>query len=437
VDQALERLDSTARRILRGIAPLTVERTSAPEDVLAAQRLRFAAAVEMGWARPESMPDGIERDDDDDRAVVLVCRDGARIAGCARLVVPMPGRPLPTERDFGLTADPEGTASDLGRLVVSPGHRGMRSPVVILGLLARGWLETRALGMRRILASAPPELIELYRTLGIRLTELGPPRRHRGAERVPVELAGVEDLPAFADDEPVRPITRRSLLVGGAAAAGGALVVGVPPLAALGRAPRTVGAGPTDRTTIGLIAQIDQVGRELTALGRLTRVRGLPIAALTTGPPGVSSSDPAAADLSAARFTVVARCTIASLSVLGSSITAIAAGRISVHFLPQGGARADDPASFSPGRAIATFEGTFQNDLALDSPDNASTSLLAGLSQRSARAFTLSGRRHRLGRAGLAWTLRASGRGRRLEPTAPRSQLFMSGDMTVGDDAAI
>ena len=223
----------------------------------------------------------------------------------------------------------------------------------------------------------------------------------------------------------------------GAAAAGGALVVGVPGLAAQARPARPVGAAATDRATIGLIAQVDQVGRELTAVGRLTRLQGVPLAALTTAPPGVISTDPAAADLSLARFTVVARCTIAGLSVLGSSITAIASGRIAIHFLPQGGARLGEPASFAAGRPVAAFEGTFQNDLALDSPDNAGTSLLADLSQRTARVFTLSGRRHRLGRAGLAWTLRASGRGRRLEPTAPRSQLFMSGDMALGDAAAI
>ncbi len=433
MDETLERLDEAAERILRGVAPLVVERARA-DEVAATHRARYAAAVEMGWARAESMPDGVERDQDDDRAVVLVCRDGTGIAGSARLVVPVPGRPLPTERDFDV--DALDGATDLGRLVVGPEHRGMRSPVVIIGLFARAWLETRALGLRRIAASAPPELVELYRTLGVRLTELGPPRRHWGAERVPVELAGVEDRPAFAE-APARSLTRRSLLVSGAAAAGGALVVGVPTLAAQGRPPRTVGAPGTDRPTIGLLARVDQVGRELTAVGRLTRLQGVPLAALTTGSPGLSSTDPAAADLSLARFTVVARCTIAGLSVLGSSITAIASGRIAIHFLPQGGARLDDPASFAPGRPVATFEGTFQNDLALDSPDNASTSLLADLSQRSARVFVLSGRRHRVGRAGLSWALRASGRGRRLEPTTPRSQLFMSGDMTLGDAAPL
>ena len=194
----LERLDGAAERILRGLAPLTVERARA-DEVAATHRARYATAVEMGWAPAESMPDGMERDADDDRAVVLVCRDGTGIAGSARLVVPVPGRPLPTERDFGLEAIHG--ATDLGRLVIGPEHRGMRSPLVIMGLFARAWLETRALGLHRIVASAPSELVELYRTLGVRLTELGPPWHHWGAERVPVELSGVGTAPP----SPTRP----------------------------------------------------------------------------------------------------------------------------------------------------------------------------------------------------------------------------------------
>jgi hypothetical protein len=233
--------------------------------------------------------------------------------------------------------------------------------------------------------------------------------------------------------EAERAFTRRRLLVGGAAAAGGMLVVGVPDLAAQRPATRTLVAGPTDLRTIGLIGRVDQAGRSLTAVGRLTRIRGLAIAALSTAPPATTATDPAAADLSTARFTFRAQATIVGLSALGSSITAVADGTVAIHFLPRGGARLDDPASVAQGRPVATLAGRFQNDLALDSPDNAGLSLTADLTQRTARAFTLSGRRHRLGGAGLAWTLRASGRGRRLEPSEPRSQLFLSGDLGVAD----
>ena len=307
---------------------------------------------------------------------------------------------------------------------------------MIIGLLARGWLETRALGLRRIVASAPPELIELYRTLGVRLTELGPPRRHWGAERVPVELAGVEDRPAFAGG-PSRSVTRRSLLVSGAAAAGGALVVGVPGLAGQGPAgedrrragdrpahDRPAGAGgPGGPRAHGRRAAHAPPGRSARGAHHRPARRqlersggGRPVARALHRGRAVHDGRPVGAGL------------VDHLGLL----------RAPRDPLPAPGRRAPRrPRVVRPGRPVATFEGTFQNDLALDSPDNASTSLLADLSQRSARAFVLSGRRHRLGRAGLAWTLRASGRGRRLEPTTPRSQLFLSGDMTLGDAAAI
>ena len=393
----------------------------------------------MGWRPPEGVAGGRERDDHDAGAIVLVCRDGAAIAGCLRVVPPEPGRLLPTERDFGVRVRPPGSAGDVGRLVVAPGHRGATGPLVLAGLFAAAWLELRALGLSRAIGAAPAPMIAVYRMMGLTVTELGPPMPHWGEERIPLEVSGAEASLGFA--EPAgggdalaadRSFTRRRLLVGGAGAAGALLVVGVPDLAAQGR-PATVGGGPTDLRTIGMIGRVDQAGRALTAVGRLTRVRGLPIAALSTAAPSTIATDPAAADLGTARFTFIARATIVGLSVLGSSISAVADGTIAIHFLPRGGARIDDPASVAQGRPLATLAGRFQNDLALDSPDNATALLAADLTQRGARAFTVSGRRHRLGRAGLAWTLRASGRGRRLEPSEPRSQIFLSGDLGVAD----
>jgi hypothetical protein len=82
---------------------------------------------------------------------------------------------------------------------------------------------------------------------------------------------------------------------------------------------------------------------------------------------------------------------------------------------------------------VATFDVDSQNDLALDGPDNATASLHADMTQRRARAFVLGGRRLRIGSAGLVWSLRASGRGVRSEPTIPRSTIFVSGGMALAD----
>ena len=114
-------------------------------------------------------------------------------------------------------------------------------------------------------------------------------------------------------------------------------------------------------------------------------------------------------------------------------INTLVLGRTRIHHLPAGGARLADPASFAQGRPVATFTAAFQTNLALDSPDHAGAVVGADLTQKSARAFTLGGRRVQLGRPGLAWSLRGSGRGVRTDPATPRSQIVLSGDMGVID----
>jgi hypothetical protein len=215
------------------------------------------------------------------------------------------------------------------------------------------------------------------------------------------------------------------------------LVVGVPPAAEAGTlsgvGPRAVGAGRTDRRTIDFIARIDQVARNLLGSGYLTRVAGLPDRLLQTGAPNISTTDPGAADPSTRRLTLVLRARIDAISVLGSAISGHGRGTAEVHLLPAGGASLADPKSFGAGTIVAGFGLTFQHSLAIDSPDHALASFTADLTQRSARVFTLAGQRYQLGRPGLPWSLRASGRGVRTEPTTPRSQHFVSGDLGVID----
>jgi N-acyl-L-homoserine lactone synthetase len=447
-------LDRLAEDLLESLAPLSFRVARTPAEIDATFRMRRDCVVEMGWAPPEEMPDGRERDDHDAAAIHIVCIDGETLAGCVRIVPPAPGRPLPTERDFGLRIEPPGAAAEGGRAIVAPGHRARSGHLVMAGLFARGWLETRRLGLDRLVGTATDQMIRLYRALGIEVTVLGPARPHWGEERRPVELAGAEDLVRVAlrrhaeeegrpgeepEDDPApepaltAPLTRRRLLAhAGGVAAGALLVVGVPEA----MAQRPVGAGPTDRRTIDFLATVDQVGRALTAHGTLTRVAGLGPAALFTRPPGVSSNDPAAADPSSARLTIVTRSTLAAISVMGSSITGHGTGTAEIHLLPGGGARLDDPASFGRGTAVAAFRLTFQHNLALDNPNRAAASFTADLTQRSARAFTLGGRRVQIGRPGLPWSMRATGRGERLEPTTPVSKIFVSGDMGVIDAVA-
>ena len=439
-ERRADALDGLAREILGTLGTLEFRRAEGAAEVDATFRLRGACVLENGWAAASDVPDGRERDEYDEGAVHVVCVEDDEIVGSLRLVPPRAGRPLPTERDFGIRVEPAGAAVDVGRIVSAPDRRVGRSHLILAGLFARGWLEARDMGFDRVVGAVSDRALDLYRGLGVGLEVLGPPREHWGEERSPVELAGADEEVSRAlvnvDDlagEGDGPLTRRGLLARVGGVAGALAVVGLPELAAGAPAARRVGSGATDRRTIGFVARIDQTGLALVSYGWLTRVNGLAESSLFTGGPATSSTDPRASDPSTARFTVVSEGRIASISALGSVINTLVPGRTRIFHLPSGGASFADPASFSRGVPVATFGASFQTNLALDSPDHAGATLGADLTQRGARTFTHEGRRVQLGRAGLAWSMRATGRGERTDPATPRSTIVLSGDMGVLD----
>jgi hypothetical protein len=234
-------------------------------------------------------------------------------------------------------------------------------------------------------------------------------------------------------------ITRRGLLgEAGGVAAGGLLILGLPDAAEAQRRRRRaeVGAGRTDRHTVGVLGQTDQVGTAFTTFGYVTHARGLSNSALFTRPPGKTTNDPRSADPSAARITFVAKSTTRNMDTVGSVITAFASGELRFFHQSGGGARFGDPASFGRGEEIASFDAAYQNTLAVESPDNAGVSLSGDLEQRSAKVFRIGGRSVRFGHRGLAWSLEATGRGLRTDRATPRALIHFSGELGVVDAAS-
>ena len=174
------------------LAPLSFELAETAADRDAVLRMRYECVVGEGWARAEDHPDGRERDEYDDEATFVVCRDAGAIAGSMRLVPPSPHRPLPTERAYGIRARPLGGAVEVGRIVVAPSARAGRSHLILAGLGARGWLEACRRGYEGVVSTATAEVVDLYRALGLRVTVLGPARLHWGARRVPIRVDGDE-----------------------------------------------------------------------------------------------------------------------------------------------------------------------------------------------------------------------------------------------------
>ena len=186
-------LDRLAEQALANLAPLSFDTAQTAADVDAVLQLRYECVIEMGWGRPEDFADGRERDEYDESATFVVCRDGPAIVGTHRLVWPEPGRPLPLEQEFGIRIDPPGEAVDAGRLVIAPEYRGRDGHPVLAGLIARLWLEARRRGYRRVVGAASSKILDFYPRVGLRITELGPSKVCWGEERTPIEISGRED----------------------------------------------------------------------------------------------------------------------------------------------------------------------------------------------------------------------------------------------------
>jgi N-acyl-L-homoserine lactone synthetase len=186
-------VDAVAARLVARAAPVRFAIADTPAEREATYRLRYEVVIERGWARPEDLPDGLERDPHDDRAVAVLAWAGAAPAGANRLVFPAAGYRLPTEDTFDLEIDPRGQVVDWSRTIVATVHAD-RQHRLLLGLLGWSWLETRARGFEHVCGIFTPAVLRLYGRLGLRFRVLGPVRRHWGEERYPVRF----DVPASA-----------------------------------------------------------------------------------------------------------------------------------------------------------------------------------------------------------------------------------------------
>lgn len=186
------RLDYLSERALEALVPLSFVVARTPIEIDVVLRMRYECVTEMGWATPEDFPDERERDEYDEGATFIVCREEGEIIGSARLVPPASGELLPAEREFQIGLEPPGRPVEVGRVIVQPRFRSGRSHLILAGLFARSWLVARELGFDRVISTASTELIDLYRGLGLRVTVLTAPKLSWGEERSLIELSATE-----------------------------------------------------------------------------------------------------------------------------------------------------------------------------------------------------------------------------------------------------
>ncbi|HEY7036857.1 MAG TPA: hypothetical protein VH482_36350 [Thermomicrobiales bacterium] len=185
--EPLAQLDELARLAIARVAPVrygVAGSTAAREAVF---RLRHRAVVERGWAAPDDLPDGLERDADDERAVLIGGWRGEELVAAARLIFPVPGRRLPVEAVFDLVVEPCGQIVHVDRVTVARAHSDPGSRV-LLGLIGRCWLEMRERGFRLGAGIESPGVIRLFRLVGLDVTVLGPARRYWDEDRYPIRF---------------------------------------------------------------------------------------------------------------------------------------------------------------------------------------------------------------------------------------------------------
>jgi N-acyl-L-homoserine lactone synthetase len=197
VARAAEMWDDFTRQFIR-LSP-TVRFTSAqlPEEWELIYRARYAQVLKQGWAKPEDMPDGIERDAYDDQALHLVGWEGEHMVIIGRLVFPSPRRPLPTEAAYDLEITPSQQVVDTGRAILLQTERSDEQHRLFLGLMGYAWQEMRARGFCHVCATMTAPMLRLYRMMGIHWQVLGEARLYWGELRHPCRYNLVKTVQTF------------------------------------------------------------------------------------------------------------------------------------------------------------------------------------------------------------------------------------------------
>jgi N-acyl-L-homoserine lactone synthetase len=184
-EEARALADRLARQLVAQAVPVRFAPATSEAEKRAVYALRHRIVLEEGWVESDALPDGIEKDTYDDRALHLAGWDGSVLAATARLVFPSDGCRLPTEEAFAIDVRPWGRVVDLGRGLVTRPYRH-RDHRTFLGLLATAWLESHARDFVRLCGATTTVLIERFRAMGFDVDVLGPSRLWWGEERFPI-----------------------------------------------------------------------------------------------------------------------------------------------------------------------------------------------------------------------------------------------------------
>jgi putative hemolysin len=197
LDHGVAALDRLSERLLADAPALRVAVAATDVEREATYRLRYEHVIGAGWAGPEALAGGLERDGHDATALHIGAWDGDALAGTLRLVLPAPDRRLPVEAAFDLDIEPKGAVAEAGRLVVAAAYRGDPAHRIWGALFARAWLSLRGHGLAVLAGAASAPMIERLRALGLPFEILAPARPHWGEDRHAVRLDPARSRPRW------------------------------------------------------------------------------------------------------------------------------------------------------------------------------------------------------------------------------------------------
>jgi N-acyl-L-homoserine lactone synthetase len=197
-EDVLSIVDNLSREFLGTVAPIRFDVAKDDLEREAAFRLRYQVVVERGWVQTNALPDGMERDHYDEKAIHIVGWDGNNLAATSRLVLPEVGVILPTEEAFHIQIGPRGQVVDMGRQIVAREYSSIKHKV-FAALLAKTWLEIRAHGYSLVCGDFSPAMMRLYRIMGFDVKQLGPLQQYWGEERTPIIVDVARSMMALVE----------------------------------------------------------------------------------------------------------------------------------------------------------------------------------------------------------------------------------------------
>jgi hypothetical protein len=186
-DEDVIRLDAYASSLVARLAPIRFGIAITEREREDVYRLRYLAVIERDWAKPGDFPDGLEREPDDEEAVLVGAWDGETLIAAGRIIFPIEGSPLPIERIFDIAIEPRGRVVQVDRLTVASSCRD-HSSRLFYGITAQCWIELRKRGISTCVGFESEGMLRFWGRLGFSKTILGPARSYWGEPRYPVRF---------------------------------------------------------------------------------------------------------------------------------------------------------------------------------------------------------------------------------------------------------